>query len=53
MSAPYWYSVSSTLGPVDYGFTTGGDPNLYHKRVLGAGGFGTVHEVLFPKTKGF
>lgn len=28
-----------------YRYTTGGDENLIHTRVLGSGGFGTVHEV--------
>jgi hypothetical protein len=28
-----------------YCYIRGGDPNLQHKRVLGSGGFGSVHEV--------
>jgi hypothetical protein len=29
-------------------YTTGGDPTLLHRRILGAGGFGEVHEVQSP-----
>jgi hypothetical protein len=36
---------STTIQSERYRYTTGGDPNLLHTRLLGSGGFGGVHEV--------
>ena len=33
------------MNPDDFAYTTGGDQKLLHKRRLGSGAFGDVHEV--------
>jgi hypothetical protein len=35
------------MGEADrFSFSTGDDPNLEYRRILGSGAFGSVHEVL-------
>jgi len=34
--------------PTDHAYTLGGDSTLLYSKMLGAGGYGQVHEVLHP-----
>jgi hypothetical protein len=46
-SEPDYETTRSAIlsGSDRYLYTTGGDENLLHTKVLGSGGFGNVHEV--------
>lgn len=40
-----------TQSPVtDFNYVTGGDPYFSHERVIDNGGYGEVHQVVFPFT---
>ena len=42
-----------TMSPQsDHAYTTGGTPTLRHRRMIGSGGFGAVHEVILFKYDG-
>ena len=35
---------------VDYGWTTGGNSEIRHQRIIDIGGFGEVHQVHYPSS---